>query len=73
MDLKRIMFKNLDSDSDTESGHTRSGRVFREVPLVNLLKKKYGDEGFYSGEKEDMIDKEHSEEGKVAEPHQEEP
>jgi hypothetical protein len=29
MDLKRLMFKNLDSDSDTEAGHMRSGRVFR--------------------------------------------
>jgi hypothetical protein len=32
------MFKNLDNDNnnDTEVGHTRSGRAFREVPLVNL-------------------------------------
>jgi hypothetical protein len=67
------MFKNSDSDSDTEAGHTRSGRVFREVPLVNLFKKNYGDEGFYSGEEADLTDEEHSEEGKVAEPRQEEP
>jgi hypothetical protein len=67
------MFKNSDSDSDTEAGHTRSGRVFREVPLMNLFKKNYEDEGFYSGEEEDLIDEEHSKEGKVEEPHQEEP
>jgi hypothetical protein len=39
----------------------RSGRVFREVPLVNLFKKNYGEEGFYSGEEVDLIDEEHSE------------
>jgi hypothetical protein len=35
------MFKNSDSDSDSdiEAGHTRSGRIFREVPLENLLSK----------------------------------
>jgi hypothetical protein len=43
------MFKNSDNDNDTEAGHTRNGRVFREVPLVNLFKKNYRDEGFYSG------------------------
>jgi hypothetical protein len=32
------MFKNLDSDNDTEARHTRSGRVFREVYLANLFK-----------------------------------
>jgi hypothetical protein len=55
------MLKNLDSDSDTEAGHTRSGRPFREVPLANLFKKTYGDEGFYSGEEADLTDKEYSE------------
>jgi hypothetical protein len=73
MDLKRIMFKNSDNNSNTKDGHTRSGRVFREVPLVNLFNQNYGDEGFYSGEEADMIDEEHSEEGKVAYPRQEEP
>ena len=52
------MFKNLDRDNDTEDEHTRSGRAFREVPLVNLFKKTYGDEGFYSGEEADLIDEE---------------
>jgi hypothetical protein len=50
VDLKRIMFKNLESDNDTEAGHTRSGRVFRGVYLENLFKKNYEEEGFYSGE-----------------------
>jgi hypothetical protein len=36
------MFKNSDSDNDTEAGHTHSGRVFREVHLANLFKKNYG-------------------------------
>jgi hypothetical protein len=67
------MFKNSDSDNDTEDGHTHSGRVFIEVPLVKLFKKNYGDEGFYSEEEADMIDEEHSEEGKVVEPRQEDP
>ena len=53
------MFKNLDSDSDTEAGHTCSGRVFKEVHLVKLFKKNYGEEGFYSGEEAKMIDQEH--------------
>jgi hypothetical protein len=55
------MFKNSDSDSDTKAGHTRSGRSFREVPLANLFKNNYGDEGFYSEEEEDQTDKEYSE------------
>jgi hypothetical protein len=55
------MFRNSDSDNDTEAGHTRSGRVFREVHLVNLFKKNYGDEGFYSGEEADLTDEDHSE------------
>jgi hypothetical protein len=66
------MFKNSNIDSDIEDGHTRSGRVFREFPLVNLFKKNYGDEGFCNGEEADIIDGENSEEGKVAEPCQEE-
>jgi hypothetical protein len=72
------MFKNSDNDNDTEVGHTRSGRVFREVPLANLFKKNYGDEGFYSGEEADLTYKENSEsaraeEGKDEEPRREEP
>jgi hypothetical protein len=38
------MFKNSNSDSDTEAGHTRSGRAFREVHIANLFKQNYGDE-----------------------------
>jgi hypothetical protein len=64
------MFKNLDSDKDTEYGHTRSGKVFREFHLANLFKQNYGEEGFYSGEEEYLTDKKNSEptrteEGKV--------
>jgi hypothetical protein len=57
----KLMFKNSDNDSDTEAGLTRSGRPFREVPLANLFKKNYGDEGFYSGEEADLTDEEYSE------------
>jgi hypothetical protein len=53
------MSKNSDSDSDTEVGHTRNGRAFREVHLANLFKKNYRDEGFYSGEEADLMDEEH--------------
>jgi hypothetical protein len=67
------MFKNLDSDIDIEAGHTRSGKVFREVHLANLFKKNYGDEGFYSGEEADLTDEEHSKSARTEEPHQEEP
>jgi hypothetical protein len=72
------MFKNLDSDNDTEDGHTCSGRVFREFHLANLFKKNYEDEGFYSGEEADLTDKDNSklagiEEGKTKELHWEEP
>jgi hypothetical protein len=55
------MFKNSDSDNDTEARHTCSGRAFREVPLVNLFKKNYRDEGFYNGEEAYLTDEEHSE------------
>jgi hypothetical protein len=58
------MFKNSDSDNDTEVGHTRSGRTFREVPLVNLFEQSHEplaqDEGFYSGEEEELLNEEHS-------------
>jgi hypothetical protein len=55
------MFMNLDSDRDTEAGHTCSGRVFREVHLANLFKKNYGDKSFYSGEEANLTDEDHSE------------
>jgi hypothetical protein len=72
------MFNNFDSDSYTEVGHTRSGRAFKEVPLDNLFKKNYGDEGFYSGEEVYLTNEEHleparAEEGATKEPHREEP
>ena len=55
-----------------------SGRVFKEVPLVNLFNKNYEDDVFYSGEEVDMIDEEHlelarAEDRKAKEPHREEP
>ena len=66
------MFTNSDSNNDTEVEHTHSGRAFKEVHIENLFKKNYGDEGFYSGEEEDLRDEEHleparEEEGKVEE------
>jgi hypothetical protein len=67
------MFKNSDNDSDTEVGHMCSGRAFREVPLANLFKKNYRDEGFYSGEEEDLTDEENSESTRVEEGKDEEP
>jgi hypothetical protein len=72
------MFKNSDSDNDTEAGHTRSGRVFRGVHLENLFKKNYGEEGFYSGEEADLTDEERPEpsrpeEGATEELRQDEP
>jgi hypothetical protein len=56
----KIMFKNSDSDSDTEVGHTCNGRSFREVPIANLFKQNYGAEGFYSGEEADLTDEDYS-------------
>ena len=53
------MFKNLDSDNDTEAGYMCSGRSFREVPLANLFKQSYKDEGFYSGEEEELTQEEY--------------
>jgi len=78
LDWKRLMFNNLGSDNNIEAGHTRNGRVLRNVPLENLFKKNYRDKGFYIGEEANLTDKEHSkstreEEGKVEEPHREEP
>jgi hypothetical protein len=66
------MFKNSDSDNDTEAGHTQSGKVFRGVHLENLFKKNYGDEGFYSGEEADLTDEEHSEPTRAEEEEDEE-
>jgi hypothetical protein len=57
----KLTFKNSDKESDTEVGHTRSGRSFIEVPLANLFKQNYGDEGFYHGEESDLIEEEYSE------------
>jgi hypothetical protein len=76
--IEKLMFKNSDSDNDTNIGHTCSGKEFREFPLANLFKKNYGDEGFYSGEEADLTDEEHSEssraeEGNTKEPCREEP
>jgi hypothetical protein len=55
------MFKISDSDSDTESRHTRNGKVFRGVHLENLFKQNYREEDFYSGEEVDLTDEEHPE------------
>jgi hypothetical protein len=59
------MFKNPDSDIDTEVGHTRNGRILRVVSLVNLFEQSHEalvqDEGFYSGEEEELLNEEHSE------------
>jgi hypothetical protein len=37
-DLEKLMFRNSDSDNDTEVGHTRNGRAFIEVHPANLFK-----------------------------------
>jgi hypothetical protein len=53
-----------------------SGRTFREVPLVNLFDQSHEpleqDEGFYSGEEEELLNGEHSEFAKVEEGNTEE-
>jgi hypothetical protein len=73
------MFKNSDNDNDIEVGS--SGRTFREVPLVNLFEQTHKplsqDEGFYSGEEEELLNEAHSEsaraeKGKTKEPRREE-
>jgi hypothetical protein len=71
--MKKLMFNNSDSDNDTEIGHTRSGKVFREVHLANLFKQNYGDEGFYSGEEVDLTEEEHSEHARAEKKGYEEP
>jgi hypothetical protein len=62
--IEELMFKNLDSDSNTKVGHMRSGRIFKEVPLSNLLERDQEpllqEEGFYSGEEEDLLSEEQS-------------
>jgi hypothetical protein len=79
--LKKIKFKKSNRDNDTKVGHTRSGRTFKEVPLVNLFEQTHKplaqDEGFYSGEEEEILNEEHldstrAEEGNTEEPRQEE-
>jgi hypothetical protein len=71
------MFKNSDSDSDAEVGHTPRGRIFKDVPLVNLFKQNHKplvqDKGFYSGEEEELVNEEHSESGRDKEGKTEEP
>jgi hypothetical protein len=58
------MFKNSDSDNNTTIRHTCNGRIFREVPLVNLFEKDQEyllqEEGFYSGEEEELLNEEKS-------------
>jgi hypothetical protein len=54
------MFNNSNNNNNIETGHTHSGRVFKEVHLVNLFKKNYGDASFYSGEEADLMDEENS-------------
>jgi len=60
--IEKIMFKNLDNENDIEVGHTRSGRTFREVPLENYFEQDHEpllpEEGFYSGEEEELLIKE---------------
>jgi hypothetical protein len=65
--LKRLMFKNLDRENDIEAGHTRSGRVFREVHLANLFEQNCRDEGFYNEEEADLTDEENSEPARAEE------
>jgi hypothetical protein len=67
------MFKNPNNNNDTKVGHMRSGREIKEVHLMNLIKKKYRDEGFYNGEEAYLTDKENSKSTRTEEPRQEEP
>jgi hypothetical protein len=54
-----------------------SGRTFREVPLMNLFESNNEplaqDEGFYSGEEEQLLNEEHSESARAEEGKTEEP
>jgi hypothetical protein len=63
----KLLFKNSDNDSDIEAGLMHSGRPFREVPLVNLFKQNYRDEGFYSGKEAELSDEERSESARTEE------
>jgi hypothetical protein len=71
------MFKNSDKNNDIDVGHTCSGRIFREAPLVNLFEQNHEplvqDKGFYSGEEEEIVNEEHSKSAKVEEGKTEEP
>jgi hypothetical protein len=67
------MLKNLDNDSDTEAGHMRSGRAFREFHLANMFKNNYREKGFYNGEEAYLTDEEHSESTRIEEPYREDP
>jgi hypothetical protein len=70
------MFKNSDNENNTEVGHTRSGRTFREVPLVNLFEQSHKptqEEGLYSGEEEELLNEEHSESTRAEEEKTKEP
>jgi hypothetical protein len=53
--MKMIMFKNLNSDGETEIEHTRSGRTFIEFPLVNLFEKSHK-----PTQEEELLNEEHS-------------
>ena len=65
--MKRITFRNLDSENETEVGHTCSGRVFKGVHPENLFKKNYREKGFYSGEEVDLTNEEHPKPTKIEE------
>jgi hypothetical protein len=57
------MFRNSDTDNDIEVGHTPSGRIFKEVPLVDLFEQNHEptqEEGFYNGEEEELLSEAHS-------------
>jgi hypothetical protein len=57
---EKLIFKNSKSDNDTQVGHTPSGRIFREVPLVNLFEQSHEplaqDEGFLQWGRRRAID-----------------
>jgi hypothetical protein len=59
------MFKNSNNDNDIEVGHMRSGRSFREVPLVNLFEENLEplvqDKWFYNREEVELLNEEHYE------------
>jgi hypothetical protein len=75
--IEKLLFKNSDNDNDTEVGHMRSGRNLREDPLVNLFEKSHEplahDKGFYNGEEEELLNKEHLESSRVEERKTKEP